>query len=64
MNTLKPVYSVTPDHHAHQDYSHSMPSPIVTTMVSAIPIGHETEQAPQAVQVHFEEGYAAPAQVT
>ena len=55
---------MTPDHHAHQDYSHSMPSPIVTTMVSAIPIGHETEQAPQAVQVHFEEGYAAPAQVT
>ena len=64
MGALMPVtsvYSVTPEHH---DYTHSMhsASPIVTTMVSAVPIGHETDST-QSVQVHFEEGYSAPAQV-
>ena len=56
------VYSVTPDSVAqHHDYTHSMhaASPIVTTMVSAVPIEHT--ETPQHTVVQFEaEGAYAP----
>lgn len=56
------VYSVTPDTVAqHHDYTHSMhaASPIVTTMVSAVPIEHT--ETPQHTVVQFEpEGAYAP----